>query len=83
MPFKSVPQKFTSTIKEVIIGTGDSALTLGGEQVFPLYSFDGEIKNSPRVGIDIPDQGPDRSIPGIASFYAGAETVADAAELAC
>ncbi|GHU65975.1 acetyl-CoA synthase subunit delta [Spirochaetia bacterium] len=83
MPFKPVPQKFNASIKEVVIGTGDKAITLGGEQVLPLYSFDGEIKNHPKVGVEITDKGPDRNIPGIAAFYAGADTVPDAAAKAC
>jgi acetyl-CoA decarbonylase/synthase complex subunit delta len=83
MPFKQVPQKFSAAIKEVVIGTGDTALTLGGENLFPFYSFDGPIKNPPRVGLEISDMGPDRQLPGIADFYAGAESVSDAAGRAC
>ena len=83
MPFKSVAQKFNASIKEVLIGTGDKAVTLGGENVFPLYSFDGPIKNPPRVGIEFSDLGPDRSLPGIAAFYQGAESVTDVAKRAC
>jgi acetyl-CoA decarbonylase/synthase complex subunit delta len=82
MAFKRVPQKFTAAIKSVVIGTGDKAITLGGENVLPLYSFDNPIQNPPRVGVEISDRGPDRNIPGIAAFYSGAETVADAAGLA-
>jgi acetyl-CoA decarbonylase/synthase complex subunit delta len=83
MAFKPVAQKFNAAIKEVTIGLGDKALTLGGEQVYSFYTFDGEIKNRPRVGVEISDSGPDRSIPGIAAFYAGADRVVDAAERAC
>jgi acetyl-CoA decarbonylase/synthase complex subunit delta len=83
MPFKPVSQKFNAAIKEVAIGAGEKALTLGGEQVFPFYAFDGEIKNPPCVGVEISDTGPDRNIPGIAAFFEGAETVADAAARAC
>ncbi|MDR1325769.1 MAG: acetyl-CoA decarbonylase/synthase complex subunit delta [Treponema sp.] len=83
MPFKQVPQKFSAAIKEVVIGTGDTALTLGGENLLPLYSFDGSIKNPPQVGLEISDMGPDRQLPGIAGFYAGAESVGDAAGRAC
>jgi acetyl-CoA decarbonylase/synthase complex subunit delta len=79
MPFKKTPQKFNAAIKEVEIGAGDKVLKLGGEQVFPLYSFDGEIKNPPAVGVELSDKGPDRSIPGLAAFYAGADTLPDAA----
>jgi acetyl-CoA decarbonylase/synthase complex subunit delta len=83
MPFKRVPQKFNASIKEVVLGTGEKALTLGGENVLPFYSFDEPIKNPPRVGVEISDLGPDREIPGIAAFYAGADTMADAAAKAC
>jgi acetyl-CoA decarbonylase/synthase complex subunit delta len=83
MPFKSVPQKFNASIQEVVIGTGDRAVTLGGENVFPLYSFDEPVKNPPRVGIEFSDLGPDRSLPGVAAFYQGAESAADVAKRAC
>jgi acetyl-CoA decarbonylase/synthase complex subunit delta len=83
MPFKSVPQKFNAAIKEVVIGTGEKTITLGGENVFPFYSFDGQIKNPPKVGVEISDLGPDTTLPGIASFYAGAGNAAEAAGRAC
>jgi acetyl-CoA decarbonylase/synthase complex subunit delta len=83
MPFKRVPQKFTASIKEVVIGAGDTAVTLGGENVFPLYSFDAPIKNPPRVGVEISDLGPNRDIPGIAAFYSGAEGIAGLVKRAC
>ena len=83
MPFKNMPQKFNASIKEVVIGAGERALTLGGENVFPLYSFDGEIKNPPKVGIEFSDLGPDRSLPGLAAFYEGANSVAEMAKRAC
>ena len=40
MPFKKTPQTFSAAIKAVEIGTGDMAITIGGENVLPLYSFD-------------------------------------------
>ena len=43
MPFKKTPQTFSAAIKAVEIGTGDKAITIGGENVLPLYSFDAEI----------------------------------------
>jgi acetyl-CoA decarbonylase/synthase complex subunit delta len=83
MPFKRVPQKFSASIKEVVIGTGDTAISLGGENLLPFYSFDGSIKNPPRIGVEISDLGPELQLPGIASFYAGAESVVEAAGRAC
>jgi acetyl-CoA decarbonylase/synthase complex subunit delta len=83
MGFKAVPQKFNATIKEVTVGTGEGALKLGGEQVFQLYGFDGPIVNKPAVGAEVSDLGPDRTVPGIASFYQGADSIPDAVAKAC
>jgi acetyl-CoA decarbonylase/synthase complex subunit delta len=83
MPFKRIPQKFPASIKEVVIGTGDKAITLGGENVLPFYSFDEEIRNPPRVGVEVSDLGPNRDLPGLGEFYAGAEKIADVAKRAC
>ncbi|MDR3171270.1 MAG: acetyl-CoA decarbonylase/synthase complex subunit delta [Treponema sp.] len=83
MPFKRVPQKFNASIKEVVIGTGGKAVTLGGENVLPFYGFDAPIKNPPRVGIEVSDLGPDKNVPGIAAFYKDAKSIADVVKRAC
>ena len=57
MPFNRKPQKFNASIKEVTIGCGEKAVTLGGENVYPFYSFDGEITNAPKVAVEISDMG--------------------------
>ena len=75
MAFKRVPQKFTASVNEVTIGTGDKAIVLGGENVMPLYSFDAPIANRAKIGVEITDSGFDKTVPGIAAFYAGAETI--------
>ena len=82
MAFKRVPQKFTATVNEVTIGTGDKAIVLGGENVMPLYSFDAPIANRAKIGVEITDSGYDKTVPGIAAFYAGAETIGDIAKRA-
>lgn len=82
MGFKRVPQKFSASIKEVTIGIGEKAIKLGGENVMPLYTFDAEIANAPKVGVEISDSGYDKTVPGLAEYYAGAETIADIAKKA-
>jgi len=83
MGFQQTAQVFNASINKVTIGTGSGAVTLGGENVFPLYSFDGPIKNPPRVGIEFSDDGPDRSLPALASFYNGAESIEEITRRAC
>ena len=82
MAFKRVPQKFSASINEVTIGTGEKAMTLGGENVMPLYTFDAPIKNRVRIGAEITDSGVDKTLPGVAEYYAGAETMAELAKRA-
>jgi acetyl-CoA decarbonylase/synthase complex subunit delta len=83
MPFKRVPQKFPSAIKEVVIGVGDKAVTLGGQNVLPFYSFDEKIKNPPLVGVEVSDLGPNRDLPELGKFYEGAKTIPEVAKKAC
>ena len=75
MAFKRTPQVFNCSMNEVTFGTGDKAVTIGGENVYPLYTFDGEIKNKVAIGVEITDNGFDASVPGIAEFYAGCEGI--------
>ena len=82
MAFKRVPQKFTASVNEVTIGTGDKAITIGGENVLPLYSFDAPIAHKTAVGVQITDAGYDKTVPGIAAYFAGAETMGDIAKKA-
>lgn len=81
MPFNRKPQKFNAAIKEVTIGTGDKAITLGGESVFPFYTFDGEMKNGPKVAVEISDMGIP-AVPGIQAYYEGCNTMAEVAKRA-
>ena len=48
-------QKSSGKISEVVIGTGDKAIKLGGENVLPFYSFDGDTGNVQKVGVEIND----------------------------
>ncbi|MDR3304842.1 MAG: acetyl-CoA decarbonylase/synthase complex subunit delta [Clostridiales Family XIII bacterium] len=82
MAFTRNPQVFSAAVSETVIGAGDKAVKLGGEHVFPFYTFDAPIDNPPAVGIDFSDKGPDRELPGIAAFFEGAETLGQVAKRA-
>lgn len=55
MAFKMSVQKSSGKISEVVLGTGEKAIKLGGENVLPFYSFDGDTGNVQKVGIEIND----------------------------
>ena len=81
MPFNRKPQKFNASIKEVTIGCGEKAVTLGGENVFPFYTFDGDMKNAPKVGVELSDMGIPE-VAGIKAYYEGCTTMAEIAKKA-
>ncbi len=82
MPFTNKPQVFNASIQTVSFGSDGHETTLGGANVYPLYSFDAPIVNAPRVGVEISDLGFDAAIPGLAAAYEGADTVVEQAKRA-
>lgn len=82
MPFNRKPQKFNASIKTVTIGCGEKAITLGGENVFPFYSFDGSLGEGPKVGVEISDLGLEGAPEGVKAYYEGAATMAEIAKKA-
>jgi len=82
MPFNAKSMKFNANINAVEIGTGDKAITIGGENTFPFYTFDAPTVNAPKVGIEISDMGLEGEPECIKAIYAGCESVVDMAKKA-
>ena len=82
MPFTKKLQKFNATVRSVEVGTGDKAVTLGGGNTLPFYSFDAPTTNTAKIGIEISDMGLAHEPDCIKEVYAGCETVADMAKKA-
>ncbi len=51
--------KYTGKIKEVKLGNGDKAVTVGGETAYPFYMFEGEMPNSPKIAMEVWDSPPE------------------------
>ena len=80
-----VPKKHTynAHINEVVLGVGDKAVTIGGQNVLAFHTFDGEITNAPKIGVELTDAGMAMcTMPGEQKFYEGCTTVADMAKRA-
>ena len=80
-----VPKKHTynAHINEVVLGVGDKAVTIGGQNVLAFHTFDGEITNAPKIGVELTDAGMAMcTMPGEQKFYEGCATVADIAKRA-
>ena len=82
MSFAPKTQPFSGKINTVTLGTGDNAVTLGGLNVLPFYTFDAPIENAPKIGVEISDAASSWDVPGIVDFYAGCTTMADYAKKA-
>ena len=82
MPFTAKSGKFNASINTVEFGTGDKAVKIGGENVFPLYSFDAAIQNAPKVCIEITYFCMEHEPECIKKYYEGCATLADMARKA-
>jgi acetyl-CoA decarbonylase/synthase complex subunit delta len=50
---------YTGKIKEVVLGKGARAVTVGGETSYPFHLFEGEMPHAPRIAIEVYDVAPD------------------------
>ena len=66
MPFKVTKQKFSGSINECVLGTGEKAITIGGEKDLMFLSDSG---HAPAVGIEITDTYPEDWAQCIKDFY--------------
>lgn len=79
MPFTAKSGKFSASINAVTLGTGDHAIVIGGENILPFYTFDADLPNAPKIGIEITDGGAAAEPECIRKFYEGCETPAQMA----
>ena len=59
MGFDIYKESYSGAIKEIVIGKGDKAVTVGGETCYPFYQFEGKISNKPRIAMEIWDMEPE------------------------
>lgn len=52
-------ESYTGGIKEITLGKGDQAVTVGGETCYPFYQFEGEMPHKPKIAMEIWDMEPD------------------------
>ncbi len=58
MAFTAPKETYAGKVYSVTIGTGERAVTFGGENVLPFHSFEGESPNRPVIAIEIQDVPP-------------------------
>ena len=59
MGFEFFKESYAGSVKEIALGKGDSAVTVGGETCYPFYQFEGDMPNKPRIAMEIWDMEPE------------------------
>jgi len=59
MAFEIPKTSYTGKIKEITLGKGDKAVTVGGETSYPFYLFEGEMSHLPRIAMEVWDFPPE------------------------
>jgi acetyl-CoA decarbonylase/synthase complex subunit delta len=59
MPFEIPKTAYSGKIKEIKLGKGDKAVTIGGETSYPFYLFEGQMPNLPRIAMEVYDMPPE------------------------
>ena len=59
MGFEIHKESYTGAIKEVTLGKGDKAVTVGGETCYPFCLFEGDMPHKPVVAMEVWDMEPD------------------------
>ena len=59
MAFEVPKSIYSGKIREITLGSGDKAVTLGGESSYPFYLFEGAMPNKPRIAMEVWDTAPD------------------------
>jgi acetyl-CoA decarbonylase/synthase complex subunit delta len=58
LAFQPSKQVYSGKIREVTLGVGDKAVTVGGKTAFAFHSFEGEMPHPPKVAMEVWDKDP-------------------------
>jgi acetyl-CoA decarbonylase/synthase complex subunit delta len=59
LAFEFFKESYTGRIREIALGKGDEAVTVGGQTCYPFYQFEGEMPNKPKIAMEIWDMQPE------------------------
>ena len=59
MALKIFKESYTGSIKEITLGKGKKAVTVGGETCYPFYNFEGDMPHKPLIAMEVWDTEPD------------------------
>jgi len=50
---------YSGKIREIVLGKGDKAITVGGGTSYPFYLFEGQMPLKPRIAMEVYDSPPE------------------------
>jgi acetyl-CoA decarbonylase/synthase complex subunit delta len=59
MAFDIPRTAYSGKIREIKLGKGDKAVTVGGETAYPFYLFEGQMPHLPRIAMEVYDMPPE------------------------
>ena len=59
MAFEIPKTGYSGKIKEITLGGGEKAVTVGGETVYPFHLFEGEMPHLPKIAMEVYDAPPE------------------------
>ena len=59
MGFEFYKESYTGAVKEITLGDGDKAVTVGGEACYPFYQFEGDMPHKPKIAMEVWDIEPE------------------------
>jgi len=59
MAFEIPKTSYSGKIREIKLGSGDKAITVGGETAYPFYLFEGEMPHVPKIAMEVWDIPPE------------------------
>jgi len=63
LAFEIPKQPYSGVIGETVIGTGDGAVKIGGEDSYPFHLFEGKMPNVPKIAMEVWDYDPSSEWP--------------------
>lgn len=59
MGFEIIKESYAGSIREISIGAGDKAVSVGGASCYPFYQFEGEMPHKPKIAMEVWDMAPE------------------------
>ena len=71
MPFDIPKTAYSGKIREIKLGSGNKAVTVGGETAYPFYLFEGQMPNVPKISMEVYDTPPEEWAAAALEPFAG------------